>query len=157
MFASGSVSSWLHILQQGRALFTPTKPVYTAENQTKEEEDLFISALSNQSRLSMDGLSNACPSETFTRQKETETMARVWGIKRISWNYQYLPVLLMPGVCLRMSERHYWPWRVCQKVPAERTTILVLRELIVMRETLQWTLSNDSLICKRTAENDIRC
>ncbi len=73
MFASGSVSSWLHLLQQGRAQFTP-QPIYTAENQTKEEQGLFISALSNQSRINTGSLNNACTVNIwdFTRQmKET--------------------------------------------------------------------------------------
>ncbi len=59
------------------------------------------------------------------------------------------PVLLMAGVCLCMSELHYWPWLIRQKVPAERGTTLVLREPTIMRETLQQTLSNDPLICKK--------
>ncbi len=55
----------------------------------------------------------------------------------------------MAGVCLCMSELHYWPWLIRQKVPAERGTSLVLREPTIMRETLQQTLSNDPLICKK--------
>lgn len=61
----------------------------------------------------------------------------------------YLPVLLMAGVCSCMSELHYWPWRIRQKVPAERGTTLVFWEPTIMRETLQRTLSNDPLICKK--------
>lgn len=126
------ISDFTSSSRAGPGSVYPHKPVYNAENQTKEEQGLFISRLRQLCQISLNIACTKSTSETLTRQKQKKTFVRVCAIWQYVMNFvKRLKTPLLPRPtdcwCFCMSERHYWPWRVCQKVPAERGTTLISR------------------------------
>lgn len=99
MFASGSVSSWLHLLQQGRAQFTPTNPSTPPKTRQKKSR-VCLYQLSNQSRINMDSLNNACTVNIWDIYK-TKWRKPFNHIEWISWKYQYICQSCWWLVCVR--------------------------------------------------------